>query len=408
MSENLKYKEYTDVEKKVENIKKNLLEYFDTDFIKQIYEKSKIDFSTVERQDKNENYWEVKIFWYKWDFYFKILENNKLFFIKSINGYRKDLSPIKEKEYNNILEKATKEQKDKTIDDVKETIKNIDSMIVVLSEEERKSKFWEDVNGLYNWAENKIYIPDTVKENELAHEIMHLLQDNFHWIKNLLTINKYKINSVSEKLRKKYIEMVNPYNQTIEEYVTSINKLEQRRKQYEKDLKDAQETTVIKKQIENNINDIDNLIEKGKVSLEISKEKRIEVNQYAEKNKEKDFSNIEFHARLFDLKYSCKIYLWVRFWDQITIDHINSLMINEQYLEDHEETYDFIDYLLFVNIEIKKLDKKIEASQDKKSLIDEKTELENEKLKVFEMLLDLVNNDLVYQNTKKVSPWIYG
>jgi len=138
---------------------------------------------------------------------------------------------------------------------------------------------------------------------------MHLLQDNFHWIKNLLTINKYKINSVSEKLRKKYIEMVNPYNQTIEEYVTSINKLEQRRKQYEKDLKDAQETTVIKKQIENNINDIDNLIEKGKVSLEISKEKRIEVNQYAEKNKEKDFSNIEFHARLFDLKYSCKIYL---------------------------------------------------------------------------------------------------
>jgi len=79
-------------------------------------------------------------------------------------------------------------------------------------------------------------------------------------------------------------------------------------------------------------------------------------------------------------------------------------MINEQYLEDHEETYDFIDYLLFVNIEIKKLDKKIEASQDKKSLIDEKTELENEKLKVFEMLLDLVNNDLVYQNTKKVSP----
>lgn len=63
MSESLQYKESTEVEKKIENIQKNLLEYFDSDFVKWLYEKSKNNFVSVEEKI---SWQDIYNFYYKW------------------------------------------------------------------------------------------------------------------------------------------------------------------------------------------------------------------------------------------------------------------------------------------------------------------------------------------------------
>ncbi len=346
---------YPEAKEKIANVKKNLLEYFDTDYIKWVFKESKKEFGTVEEESK--------------------------------------------------LTTTTLMAGKETLDNTKEYLKKIDDIIVIMPRSEWDKSDWVSgikSAGVFDLVTNKIYVPDDINEISLAHEVMHALQHNFHRVNNLLTINESKITSVSNLLRDKFLEENTVYKKSdLKSWEESISGYKIALEKKQKDLK------VLKIIYEANLQDPD-YISASKATQEsiVSLRDKIADEEIRKKHMEKTnirynalleenlkvylVSDTEFHAYLFQLKYACSIYLKnpVKLWSPITIDDINELKENTQYLENTKGTSDVIHYLKFI-------DKEILAEAD----ADARLDLTKERDKILEELLELANNDLVMNDS---------
>ncbi len=431
---------YPETEKKIENVKKNLLAYFDTDYIKGLFATSKADFKTVASEGEytttklngtketevRSSFWILGESGKKWTEYskrhIKWSTDEKYTYFKAWPN--SDLEEkIDETEYTTALTSANEIQKNKTLEDTKTFLEKIDTMIVIIphkrwkywiddgnawitagSERTATGSNWTDIKNisLYRAQTNTIYVPDTVSELSLAHEIMHALQHNFHWTKNLLALNDGKITWVSKELWTKFLQQENGYNEDITYQKDSLLEddrswqelaweLEALKEEYKGNLQDK-EYLKESKMIEKAITSLNKQELKDKNLLTAYKDAKINVDtELDEKYKKISVSDTEFHARLFELKYACTLYLWVKLWDPITLDDIDQLKENEQYLADNKDTYDFIDYVRFI-------DKEMTAEQDPKVRL----KLFEDRLTVLTALLELANNDLVMNDS---TPW---
>ncbi len=404
---------YPEAEKKIANVKKNLLAYFDTDYIKGLFDTSKADFRSIEEQEEvSDTKLNGKIetttqsfFWAQGEKYYK---RHIKWDPESIYRYTKwQAEPpyleekISEKIYNDTLAGANEIQKNKTLADTQTFIKNIDSIVVIAPRRQWDNSQYAEDNGTYSPGDNKLYFPDDVNELTVAHEVMHALQYNCHRTKNLLTLNDSKITPVTKELWNKFLLQYNSYN-------ADIKDIEEARLRYKEFWQEEEwELAKLQEEYKDKLQDKDYIKgskeEKKLINFYNKKVTKVdkELAKYDKKKTQRDskleveykettFSEPEFHAYVFQLKYACSLYLWIKLWTPITMDDIDKLKDNKDYEKDSTNIFDFIKYIKFI-------DQEITEEKDPKIRL----ELFEDRLTVLTELLDLANNDLVMND---VSP----